>query len=117
MAFEDFLVHSATISILKVGVTSSGGADRTPTVVAEGVPCLVRPRSGTYSAFQAAKDHARQSEIDSRIYFAGDPLAPASAISTRHQIRVGGVVYSIVRVIDVHGLGRQVQVDATREGP
>lgn len=117
MAFDDFLTHRATISTLKVGVGAAGDATRTPVVVADGVPCLVRPRSATFSAFQAAKDDARQSEIDSRIYFAGDPLAPGSALSTRHRIEVDGVAYAIVRVVDVHQRGEQLQVDALREGP
>ena len=115
MALADFLRQAATISLLPVGRTTAGGADRTePEVLAENVPCLVRPRSSALEAFGARRNDARAERIDATIYFAGDPLAPDAELTTRHRITVAGVDYAVRGPQDPNSLGRLLQVDCER---
>jgi len=118
---EDFLTQSATISVeASTGSvppqTALGGANRSGAwpVVADGVPCLVRPRSSFLAAHGLARDNARRNVETATIYFAADPLADSGGITTRHRITVDGTVHAIQGVINVNSLDRLFQVDCER---
>lgn len=118
---EDFLLQSATITAeAAVGstppLTALGGVNRSGAwaVVADGVPCLVRPRSSYLAAHGSARDDARRNVEAVTIYFAADPLAESGGLNTRCRITVDGVVHAVQGVINVNSLDRLFQVDCER---
>lgn len=112
MPLDDLLRQLADVLLIPPGQSGSGGVDRTgdPVPIAEGVPCLVRP----LSALRFARNDQDAEAIDSRIYFAGDPLAPGGELTARHEIRVDGVFYRISGSINVNSMGRLLHVDCER---
>lgn len=117
MPLDDLLKDLATISAPTPTRTSSGGTDRTTTtVVAEGVPCLVQPTGSRQASHRDKRDDGRVQVGSFRLFFAGDPLAPADVLSARHLIAVDGRTYKVVGVVDVNTMGRLLHVDCERLG-
>lgn len=112
MPLDDFLRQIADVLEAPRAQTGSMGVDRTgePVPLAQGVPCLVRP----LSALRFVRNDQDVEAIDSRIYFAGDPLAPGGELTARHELRVDGVHYRISGSIDLNSMGRLLHVDCER---
>lgn len=103
--------------------TSIGGADRSQPwgAVASGVPCLINTRSAALSAFSGAREDARASVFDTRIYFSSDPTP--SGFTTKHRITVTQAgngeavtlgVYAVKNPTNPNSMGRIFQVDCER---
>lgn len=109
MALTDFLRQSATILVEPTPPPRDriGGVNRSGawTVLAESVPCLVRP----LSAGVQPQDDARRNVVLYRIYFAFDPVA--GGIGTRHRIVVDGQTYAVTGVINPNSLDAIIHVD------
>ena len=116
MSLASLLRQRATILRPPVSQTTAGGPDRTgaAAVLADGVPCLVRPRGASLLAFLGRRDDQRAETVDARIYFAGDPLAPADELTARCRIVVDGRTYSVNGVSDVNSMDRLLHVDCER---
>jgi len=108
---QNLLVQTAAIDVETSAPGAApqdalGGADRTSwTALVPAVPCLVRP----LSASQQVRNEARGEFVDTRIYFAGDPVN--GGLSTRHRIRVGGATYHVKGAVDANSMGRLLHVD------
>jgi hypothetical protein len=98
-----------------------GGADRSDANwvgVAQGVPCLVRPRSSHLEAMPGRND-ARMNVVDTRVYFAADPVP--GGLNSRNRIVVTSCpdpaligIYAVQGVIDPNGMGRLFEADCER---
>lgn len=119
MALEDFLVQRAKITTeapegVSVPQDALGGADRSQEwiVVANDVPCLVRPLAKSVFK-EASGDDRRGSVINARIYFARDPIQ--SGLSARHRIVVDDDTYAVQGTgVDPNSMGRIFQVSGER---
>lgn len=100
-----------------------GGADRSQPwpILASGVPCLVNTRSASLSAFGGAREDARASIFDTRIYFYSDPTP--SGFTTRMRITVTQAgngelvtlgVYAVKSPTNPNSMARIFQVDCER---
>ncbi len=104
MALGDFLTQLATLYTQREGVRDGFGADDNEpyAVVKAGIPCLVRPLSGT----NAPRNDRAELMLTHRVYFAADE----GFLSSRRLV-VDGRILQIVSPINHNSMGRLISVE------